>query len=132
MHMSTIDKVWIDESEAFKEGTEAHEVAKRYFGSDAELVFSHAPTAEEREQVEGWADKIQQMSGLHKIIYVDMGPQGNRQLEELRQHLMVEDEANRRFQVMDNLPKSKKPRPPGDHIQRGKAWGKKNRRNKWH
>lgn len=45
---------------------------------------------------------------------------------------LVEDEANRRFLVMDNLPKSKKPRPPGDHIQRGKAWGKKNRRNKWH
>lgn len=70
---------------------------QRYVGRDVELVFSDAPTAEELEQVEGWAEKIQQLSGPHKVILVSMGPRDNRQLQELMQHLLVEDEPSIRM-----------------------------------
>lgn len=135
MSNKTIDKVWIDESEAFKDGTEAHEAAVRYVGRSPELVFSTPPTGEQLEQTEGWADRIQQMSGPHKIIYVDMGPQGNRQLEELVQYLYVDQTRGdvlgpltadefRRYRVY-----SEKEICPW--VRKGKGQRKANRRERW-
>jgi len=95
--------------------------SKRYVGRDVELVFSDAPTAAELEQVEGWADKIQQMSGPHKVIFIEMGGGGNHQTQELIQHLLAEDEANRRYLVQEP------PRGP----RKGKGQRKANRGGRW-
>lgn len=100
--------------------------SERYVGRDVELVFSDAPTAEELEQVEGWAEAIQQMSGPHKILFVNMGPRDDRQLQELMEYLpardlLVEDEANRRYVIQ---------KPPRG-ARKGKGQRKANRRDRW-
>lgn len=114
---------------------------QRYLGKDVELVFSDAPTDAELKQVESWAEKMQELSGTHKVIFVHLSPGGSPQLEELMQHLRTKDEGNRRCPAQqrprgrltvdefhsDNLAVPQKRKG----INKGKGQRKANRGSRW-
>lgn len=97
---------------------------KRYYGADVELVFSDAPTGEELEQFEGWAERLQRVSGPHKFIFVYMSPSGNRQLQKLMEYSGPLTEGEFRRYNLGRGPKR-------ERISRGKGQRKANRRDRW-